>query len=70
MIHLKDYVPINKAKVKIEWNKIMNVPNDQWNILEVEKRIDLINNVGLAATLHTVALNMLPYLVIEILNKK
>lgn len=68
MLHLINYVPIDKKKVKKHWDKIMNIPNDQWNILEIEKNIDIINDTSYPTTLRTVKLNLLPYLVIEAID--
>lgn len=68
MLQLTNYVPIDKNKVKKHWDKIMNIPNDQWNILEIEKKIDIINDNSYPSTLRTVKLNLLPYLVIEAID--
>lgn len=68
MIELKKYYPIDKDKVKKRWNEIINIPNDQWYLNDVDKKIDVINDEGLPNTLRTLKLNMLPALVIEILN--
>lgn len=68
MLYLENYVPIDKEKVKEHWNKIINVPNNQWELLEIEEKIDVINNKELPSTLRTIKLNLLPYLVIEAID--
>lgn len=69
MLQLRDYYPIDREKVKKRWDEIMNIPNDQWKILEVDRKIEIINDTGFPSTLRTVQLNMLPALVIEIINR-
>lgn len=68
MLQLSDFYPIEIEKVKKRWDEIMNIPNDSWNQLEVEKNIRLINNTGLPHTLRVVQLNLLPALIIEIIR--
>ena len=68
MKELKDYYPINRDAVKARWDEIMNIPNDQWETNNVERTIMIVNNKILPATLRTVKLNMLPVLVISILD--
>lgn len=68
MLLIKDYYPINREYVKEQWNDIMNVPNDQWNIKQVDRAIDIINDENYPLTLRTVQLNMLPALIIRIID--
>ena len=68
MLHLKDYCPIDREMVKKRWDEIMNIPNDQWQILGVDRKIEVINDDDYPGTLRTVQLNMLPALIIEIIN--
>lgn len=70
MIQIKDYCPIDVDYVKKEWDKIMNVPNDQWNIRGIDKELEVINDDGYPYTLRTIKLNLLPNLIIEILNNQ
>lgn len=69
MLQLKDYYPIDREKVKKRWDEIMNIPNKQWEILGVDRKIEIINDVDFPGTLRTVQLNMLPALIIEIINR-
>lgn len=69
MKKLEDYVPIDAKDLRWEWENIMNVPNTQWQTLEIERKLKIINDPGFPATLRTIQLNMLPVLVFEILDK-
>lgn len=69
MLQIKDYFPIDRDKVKKRWDEIMNIPNDQWNLLGVERKIEIINDPDYPGTLRSVQLNMLPALIIEIIKK-
>ena len=69
MLQLKDYYPIDRNKVKKRWDEIMNIPNDQWNILDVDRKIEIINDDEYPGTFRTVQLNVLPALIIEIINR-
>lgn len=69
MLELKDFIPIDKDKVKTRWDEIMNVPNDQWNIRKLDHEIDVINDEDYPTVLRTVKLNMLPALVINIIKQ-
>lgn len=62
------FTSIDIEKVKEEWNKIMDIPNNRWDDLGIPDSLELINNEKLPYTLRTVFLNMLPYLVIQILK--
>ena len=68
MLKLEKYYPIDKDKVKKRWDEIMNIPNDQWNLKNIDREIEVINDNEYPYTLRTVKLNMLPALIIEILN--
>lgn len=68
MLHLKDYYPINRDYVKTRWDEIMNIPNDIWRDLEVERLIEIINDEEYPHTFRTVQLNVLPALIIEIIK--
>ncbi len=70
MLHLKDFYPIDREKVKKRWDEIMNVPNNCWQDLDVDRKIDVINDIGYPGTLRTIQLNILPALVIEIIRKQ
>lgn len=70
MLKLEDYYPIDREKVKKRWDEIMNVPNDQWHILEVDRKIEIINDKEYPNTLRLIQLNMLPALIIEIIRNK
>ena len=48
----------------------MNIPNSQWEILGVERSIEIINDQDYPGTLRTSKLNMLPALVIEIIRNR
>lgn len=69
MLKIEDYYPINKDKLKKRWDEIMNIPNDQWNLKNIDREIEVINDSEYPYTLRTVKLNMLPALAIEILNE-
>ena len=68
VLKLEKYYPIDKDKVKKRWDEIMNIPNDQWNLKNIDREIEVINDDEHTYTLRTVKLNMLPALIIEILN--
>ena len=70
MLQLKDFYPIDIDYVRVQWNKIMNIPNSQWEILGVERSIEIINDQDYPGTLRTSKLNMLPALVIEIIRNR
>jgi hypothetical protein len=69
MLQLEKYYPIDKDTVKKRWDEIMNIPNNEWENKHLDREIDLINNKNAPRTLRVTQLNMLPYLVIEILNE-
>ena len=69
MIELEKYYPIDRNKVRSKWDEIMNIPNNQWDINNIDNEIEVINDDKYPYTLRTAKLNMLPYLIIEILNK-
>jgi hypothetical protein len=69
MLQLSNYIPMPIERIKIRWDEIMNIPNDEWNRLDVERSINLINNRNAPHTLRTVTLNMLPVLVIRIMDE-
>lgn len=46
MLQLKDFYPINLEYVRMRWDEIMNIPNNAWQELDVERNIKLINNLN------------------------
>jgi hypothetical protein len=70
MLQLNDYYPIDRDMVKKEWDEIMNIPNNQWNVREVDKDLAFINDSDYPHTFRTIRLNMLPALIIKILDSK
>ena len=62
----ENYVPIDVGKVKADWQKVMNVPNNAWKQIEID--IDVINDTNAPYTLRTWKLNQLPFMVVQILN--
>ena len=69
MIQIEKYCPIDKDMVKKRWDKIMNIPNNEWEERNLDREIDLINNTNIPKTLRLIQLNMLPVLFIQILNE-
>jgi hypothetical protein len=69
MIQIEKYCPIDKDMVKKRWDEIMNIPNNEWEERNLDREIDLINNTNIPKTLRLIQLNMLPVLIIEILNE-
>ena len=68
LIELEDYCPIDLDRVKDKWDEILNIPNEQWGLNHVAGQIMIVNDTELPNTLRTVKLNMLPNLVITILD--
>jgi hypothetical protein len=68
MLNIKDFYPIDRNLVKKKWHEIMNIPNNEWERLDVDRNIDIINNPSYPMTLRLVQLNLLPALIIEILR--
>jgi len=68
MLKPENFIPIDVNKVKIERDKIYNVPNSMWNKIELD--IKTINDVSLPYTLRTFLLNHLPYCVVILLKEK
>jgi hypothetical protein len=69
MIQIEKYCPIDKDMVKKRWDEIMNITNNEWEERNLDREIDLINNTNIPKTLRLIQLNMLPVLIIEILNE-
>jgi hypothetical protein len=69
MIQIEKYCPIDKDTVKKRWDEIMNITNNEWEERNLDREIDLINNTNIPKTLRLIQLNMLPVLIIEILNE-
>ena len=68
MLELEKYYPIDNKKEKKIWDEIMNIPNNEWENKNIDREINIINNKNIPKTLRVVQLNMLPALIIEILN--
>lgn len=68
LLKLEDYAPINRDFVKEKWDEIMNVPNNEWEDKNIDRELAVINNTGLPRTLRLFQLNVLPALIIRIID--
>jgi len=66
-VKLKEHLPIDKDYVKSQWDEIINIPNDQWEILGIDSDLNLINSEDYPYTSRELRFNLLPHLVIQII---
>ena len=71
MFKLEDYYPINEEEVREAWgHQINGLAQEYYDYYEVEKNIEYVNNTALPDAYREFRLNMLPAMVIAILNTR
>jgi|GEM_PF-6529269 len=68
LLDLKDYYPIDVKAAKAKWDELMNVPNNTWADMNVDRHLKIINDPDFPGTLRVIKLNTLPALLIRILD--
>lgn len=70
LLKLEDYYPIDIEYIKQQWEIIFDISNDQWNIQDMEYHLSLINDKRYPKTFRTFKLNLLPNIIIRIIDLK